>query len=43
MMTPTNFPLPLREGARGRGPNQRCLLCPLPPAPSRKGRGRFLT
>ena len=38
---PQALPLPLREGAGGRG---RCQYprCPLPPTPSRKGRGRFL-
>ncbi|HTW70984.1 MAG TPA: branched-chain amino acid ABC transporter ATP-binding protein/permease [Acetobacteraceae bacterium] len=35
----TKLPLPLREGAGGRGPADRTHHCPLPPAPSRNGRG----
>src|SRR5271165_6223253 len=36
----TMLPLPLREGVGGRGPVDQ--LGPLPPTPSRKGRGRVL-
>lgn len=34
-----NLPLPLREGAVGRGSGQYPCLKPLPPVPFRKGRG----